>query len=83
MIWYDYINVQLKKILEMDSNRNFVIYPFGQIGMSLKNILNMRYLIEEAFIVDNELARYNSKIKSVKDLEYIDTTKYTFFNCKL
>lgn len=58
--------------------KNFVFYPFGIEGMDAKKILNEQFGIEESFIVDNKLAKFNSNIKSVEELSNIDTVQYTF-----
>jgi len=42
--------------------RGIVIYPFGELGMEIKRILNEQYGINEKCIVDNELAKINTKI---------------------
>lgn len=51
-------------------NDEFVIYPYGKSGMLVKEILNHQFGIEEKYIVDNVLCRYNDKIKNV---EYLKT----------
>lgn len=50
--------------LEQGHNK-FVIYPFGRSGMLVKEILNQQFGIEEEYVADNVLCRYNEKIKSV------------------
>jgi len=43
--------------------KEFIIFPFGDIGVRVKNCLNTCYGIEEAYIIDNHLCKYNPKIK--------------------
>lgn len=45
--------------------KEFVIFPYGEVGMLTKNILNECFGIEELFVVDNGLAKYNPKIKTI------------------
>lgn len=45
----------LKKLI-MEGKREFIIFPFGMLGMKVKNILNNRYGITEKYIVDNGLS---------------------------
>lgn len=67
---------QLKK-LNLDNNKNYVVYPYGKVGKRVKKAIN--YLgINESFIIDNNLCKENPKIKSIDDLNDIDTSKYTF-----
>lgn len=42
--------------------KNFIIYPFGDIGFQAKQILNIRYGVQEAAIIDNRLALKNGSI---------------------
>ena len=42
--------------------RNFIIYPFGEYGMLTKQILNGSYGIEECYIIDNKLSKFNPDI---------------------
>ena len=44
--------------------RKFIIYPFGDVGVKVKNILNNSYGIKEDYIIDNHLFQYNSEIQS-------------------
>ena len=42
-----------------EGKRDFIIFPFGERGMELKQILNQKYGIFEKYIVDNRV--YGSK----------------------
>lgn len=53
---------------------DFLIYPFGRNGMAFKYILNERYGIKEKAIFDNELCRFNEKIRPLNEINsFIDT----------
>lgn len=70
----DVINASIRKSIENRlsiGQRNFIIFPFGDIGMRVKNILNMAYGVEEKAIVDNNLCKYNKKIHSSMIFEEI------------
>ena len=54
---------------------NFIIYPFGDVGMRCKDILNIAYGIEEQYIIDNRLCRYNKKIIALADLRKLDISR--------
>lgn len=51
----------LKKYIKQGINR-FVIYPFGENGMNVKNILKEYYDLIPILIVDNEYAKFNPSI---------------------
>ena len=48
------------------------ICPFAEEGMMAKQILNQRYGIVEDYIVDNRLARINSRILTTSDMKEKD-----------
>ena len=41
---------------------DFAIFPYGEIGMQTKQILNECFGITERAVIDNGLCRYNPKI---------------------
>lgn len=47
---------------------NFVIYPFGDNGMLTKKILNESFGVQECFVVDNKLSKYNPNVKAMESL---------------
>ena len=51
---------------------NFIIYPFGDIGFQVKQILNIRYSLQEFAIVDNILASHNSDVLTSSELAAMD-----------
>ena len=68
----------IEKALER-GKRDFIIYPFGFLGLEVKSILNEIYGIQEAFVIDSNLCRYNPAIKDVDFLKEIDCSKYVLF----
>lgn len=64
---FDIIN----KIIEQQikkGNKNFAIYPFGKNGIAVKEILNWRYGVQEAVIVDNKLSGINPNIYALNEI---------------
>lgn len=70
---YNKIDNALKDVFckrdNTDRPRKVIIYPFGQMGMQTKEVLNNRYGILEEIIVDNFLADVNPRIKKVEEVE--------------
>lgn len=56
--------------------KEFIIFPFGDIGVRVKNCLNTCYGIEEAYIIDNHLCKYNPKIKDIAFLDTLNLKDY-------
>ncbi len=48
--------------------RKFIIFPYGDIGITVKHFLNSAYGIQEAYILDNHLCQYN---KNIQPLAYM------------
>lgn len=55
------------------SSKKVAICPFAEEGMRAKEILNLRYGVQETYIIDNRLAEINPAIISVADLKEKDT----------
>lgn len=53
-------------------NLKIAIYPFGYIGQLAKRILNDVYGIEEDFIFDQQISKYNTKVKDLNDYDKED-----------
>lgn len=53
----------------------FVIYPFGELGIKTKQVLNECFGIQEYLIIDNGFCRVNSNIKAIEYLKEIDSKK--------
>lgn len=75
--YYNLIVAALDKIAYLRKTE-IVLYPYGYWGEYTKRLLNERYGIKEAFIIDNKLCKVNPKIKSLRDLDDMDVSKYTF-----
>jgi len=66
----------IRKLIEekLDNGyKRFIIFPYGDVGMEVKILLNTLYGIEEELIIDNYLCKYNPKIKSIDALKEFDT----------
>lgn len=71
----DSLVCQIKECIEkklLEGGRNFAIFPYGDVGMQVKHILNNAYGIQEIYIFDNRLCHYNSRIKPLSSLENIE-----------
>lgn len=51
-----------------ENKKKFVIYPFGDNGLNVKNILLNYFEIDPVMIVDNEYEKYSSAIVDLKTL---------------
>lgn len=71
----------IEKALNL-GKRNFIIYPYGENGALTKQILNDSFGIEECYLVDNKLSKFNSHIKSLDWCKALDYHEYTIlFTC--
>lgn len=71
---------EIKKCIEaqlIKGRSQFIIFPFGDIGMQIKTILKEAYDIKVSFIIDNNLCRYNNKIKPSSFLNQLNPKEYT------
>lgn len=57
----------------------FIIYPFGEIGLFVKQILNEQFGIKEAYVVDEKLSKYNREVLDLGGLSRMDISKYKVF----
>lgn len=76
----DPLIANIRQVIESQldmGKRKFIIYPFGDVGIKVKNILNNSYGIKEDYIIDNHLCQYNSEIQSSTIFEVIDCSLYT------
>ena len=77
------IETEIRRMIEgqlENGCREFIIFPFGDVGYKVKQILNIVYGIQEILICDNHLSRYNSNIVS---LDKIRNRKFTEKTCVL
>lgn len=65
-----------KQIQMVGSDIKFIIYPFGEIGAMVKGILNGIFNIQEAFIIDRDLAGIGDNIYSIEYLKNIECSQY-------
>lgn len=78
---YQKIRKAIEKALNNGENK-FIIYPYGEFGVLTKQILNDSFGITECYIVDNNLSKFNSNIKSLEFCKELDTSKYKLlFTC--
>lgn len=77
MDYYDKKADRVLKQLITEGKRNFIIFPFGMLGMRVKQILNNRYGIMEKYIVDNGLRGIseNPQIISIQELREKDISE--------
>ncbi len=75
----DSIFIQIRNCIENQlehGNSRFIIYPFGDVGTRVKEILNISYGITEAYLIDEKLCKYNANVKPLAFLEEIDCSEY-------
>lgn len=56
--------------------RKFIIFPYGDVGITVKHFLNSAYGIQETYILDNHLCQYNKNIQSLAHMENIERDDY-------
>lgn len=61
----------IKRLVDNGKDK-FIIFPFGERGMLIKNILNQCFGIEEVVIIDNSLCKTNNAIKDLSVLKNYD-----------
>ncbi len=72
---------EIKECIEeqLDKGKEkFVIFPYGEIGMKVHDVLAKVYGVEPAYIIDNSICKYNAKIKSLEFLKEIKCQEYVF-----
>lgn len=70
---------QIKECIEqkLDAGfRKFIIFPFGNVGMQVKEVLRNAYGIDVEYVLDNNLCKYNSDIKPLDFLDSISCNKF-------
>lgn len=66
---------EIRKFIEekLDAGyKKFIIFPYGDVGITVKHFLNSAYGIQEIYILDNHLYQYNPKIKPVEYMKEIE-----------
>ncbi|GFI22638.1 streptogramin A acetyltransferase [Lachnospiraceae bacterium] len=86
-----FIDKEIKQMIEnkLDEGFNkFIIYPFGEIGYRVKQILNFCYGLHEIAICDNHLCKYNKNLLSIEQIKNkqlnVDSIVFlSSINCKI
>lgn len=69
---------QIRECIESrcEENKRFIIFPFGDVGVEAKHVLNEVYGLTEEYILDNHLCRYNPSIKPLSFLDNLDCKNF-------
>lgn len=67
MSYYSYARKAIEEQILL-GKREFILYPYGEQGLLVKEILNKVFGIQERCIVDNYLCKFNSNIKDISCL---------------
>ena len=59
-----------------DYSRRIIIFPLGEVGIQVLNVMKNVYSIEPAFLVDNHKCKYSNNIFDASLFERIDTEDY-------
>lgn len=77
------INNQIAKCIEDSFNingknmsENIIVFPLGDIGTQVVNILKNVYFLDPAYLIDNHKCNYNSKIRNSLFLSGINADNY-------
>lgn len=64
----------ISRVVREKAGKEIIIFPYGELGMMVKDILNKRYGIQEKFIVDNFLGTSfgGNRIITLEQLKNID-----------
>ena len=57
-----------------DGYREFIIFPFGDMGRMCKEILNDGFHIREKYLIDSFYSKYSKEILSIDQLDAIDVS---------
>lgn len=58
----------IEKQLDLNINK-FILFPYGEVGMTVETILEQSYGIQPLCILDNKLSKYNPRIKPLIELQ--------------
>ncbi len=75
---------RIKKKIETEldkGNNKFILFPFGDIGIQVKQVLENAYNIQPEYILDNKLYKYNDKIRPLAFLENVDYSECVLILC--
>ena len=62
------------------AGKKIVICPYGVVGKKVKKMINEKG-IQETYIIDNLLSKYDSSIKSLQEIERMDCSELFFIIC--
>ena len=70
---------QIKECIERKLDvgfRKFIIFPFGDVGIQVKEVLRNAYGIDAEYTLDNKLYKYNPDIKALEFLDNVACDKF-------
>ena len=71
---------QIKECIEQKlgggGKKKFIIFPFGDVGMQVKEVLRNAYGINAEYVLDNNLCKYNPDIKPLDFLDNISCDQF-------
>ena len=59
-----------------DYSKNIIVYPCGDVGIQVINIMKNVYALEPAFIIDKRKCNFNNNIHDVSFLKSLDPAEY-------
>lgn len=78
---YQKIRNAIENALNQGKSR-FIIYPYGEYGVIVKQILNDSFGIMEEYLIDNKLSRFNTNIRNLSFISNLNRDSYTvLFTC--
>ena len=75
MNYYQRTVNQIKRLVD-EGYEKFIIFPFGERGFMVKQILNQIFGITEELIIDNKLQNRGGGIRGIEALTEYDLNKY-------
>lgn len=63
----------------VDYSRKIILFPCGDVGIQAANILKTIYVIEPAYMIDNQKCKYSTNIYDFSFLKEIDSREYILF----
>lgn len=73
------LEVQLDEVIQYCVNapgKDIILYPYGQIGKRVEQILLERFAMKPVYIVDDKLCKTEDGILSTEQLAELDASKY-------
>ena len=71
----DCIEQGIEKIGSVGGSR-IIVYPYGDVGIQVVELMRSVYDIDPAYIIDNHKCKYNTKIKTIDFLKTINIDNY-------